>query len=115
MINKINHFSGEKIMKAKEDKMLEYDKFYAENHEKWAEEIFDRITIQVLYNTVIVHNTQFIIRKQYGKKIVKLFFPRIIRIFFPTFYSRLYSRRTTVMPICGRITSPFSISCMAMG
>lgn len=36
----------EKITKAKEDKMAEYDKFYAENHEKWAEEIFDRITKQ---------------------------------------------------------------------
>ena len=36
----------EKITKEKEDKMLEYDKFYAENHEKWAEEIFYRITKQ---------------------------------------------------------------------
>lgn len=43
---KASEMKIEKITKAKEDKMLEYDKFYAENHEKWAEEIFDRITKQ---------------------------------------------------------------------
>ncbi len=43
---KASEMKIEKITKAKEDKMLEYDKFYAENHNKWAEEIFDRITKQ---------------------------------------------------------------------
>lgn len=43
---KASEMKIEKITKAKEDKMLEYDKFYAENHSKWAEEIFDRITKQ---------------------------------------------------------------------
>lgn len=43
---KASELKIEKITRAKEEKMLEYDKFYAENHEKWSEEIFDRITKQ---------------------------------------------------------------------
>ncbi len=43
---KVTELRIEKITEDKNNKIAMYDKFYAENHEKWSEEIFDRITKQ---------------------------------------------------------------------
>ena len=59
-----------------------------------------RIPVQIAYHTVVIHNHEFIIRKQYREKIVKLLLPGITRMFLPALLPYFYRGRCPVVSVC---------------
>ena len=63
-------------------------------------DIFHALPIQVPYHTVICQNGKLVIWKNNGKKIVKRFFPCIIRILLASLQPYFHSRGSSVMSVC---------------
>ena len=59
----------------------------------------DLQTVQVLDDTVVVHDGQFIFREENGQEVVELLFPRISRILLPALLADTDGRRTAVVAV----------------
>ena len=63
-------------------------------------DIFHALPIQVPHHTIICQNGKLVIWKNNGKKIVKRFFPCIIRILLASLQPHFHSRGSSVMSVC---------------
>ena len=64
------------------------------------EQFFRSKAVQVVDNAVVVHDAEFIFRKQDGKEIVEFLFSCVVRILLSAEFSHTDSGGTAVMPVC---------------
>ena len=64
------------------------------------EQFFRSKAVQVVDNAVVVHDAEFIFRKQDGKEIVEFLFSYVVRILLSAEFSHTDSGGTAVMPVC---------------